>query len=314
MESRTAARVPVQRHAPGPVSRSDPAWHVLQERLTVQWAEIRIQEQQIRRGEPEGVHKMRVAMRRTRSLLTTYQRFFEADAAAPLIEDLRWAGNVLGGARDAEVIRGRLHALIERLPADDDTEAGDRVARRLDAAEQTSRDESLSVLDSERYQRMLSSLDDLVEHPRWSSVATRPGDEVLRRPVRRDWKRVRRRAERARRAQGDQDQAAALHDVRKAAKRLRYAGETLAPVYGARAQRLARAAEEVQTELGEHHDSVTAQAVLRGLSQTPDVDTAEAFTLGRLDAREEVLAAQAAARYEDAWHTLSRKRMRAWLH
>jgi CHAD domain-containing protein len=255
---------------------------------------------------------MRVAMRRTRSLLATYERFFEPDVAAPLIEDLRWAGNVLGGARDAEVIRGRLHELIAQLPADTGA-AADRVGRRLDAAEQTSRDESLSVLDSDRYRRMLAALDDLVEHPRWSSLATRSADEVLRGPVRSDWKRVRRRAETARRAQSDQERAAALHDVRKAAKRLRYAGETLVPVYGGDAQRLARAAEQVQTELGEHHDSISAQAVLRGLAQGADVDAAEAFTLGRLDAREEVLAGQAEARYEDAWHTLSQKRMRAWL-
>jgi CHAD domain-containing protein len=84
-------------------------------------------------------------------------------------------------------------------------------------------------------------------------------------------------------------------------------------VYGEHAERIARAAEEVQTDLGEHHDSVEAQAVLRGLAETAGVDAAEAFTLGRLDAREEVLAAGAAARYEDAWHTLSRKRLRAWL-
>jgi CHAD domain-containing protein len=256
---------------------------------------------------------MRVAMRRTRSLLATYKRLLEPGVAEPLVEDLRWTGNVLGGARDAEVIRGRLHTLIARLPAVQGTDAADRVARRLDVAEQSSRDESLTVLDSDRYQRMLTSLDDLVEHPRWSGLATRPADAVLRGPVRRDWKRVRRRAEAAQRAQTDQDRAAALHDVRKAAKRLRYAGETLTPAYGAHAERLARAAEQVQTELGEHHDSVTAQSVLRDLSDSPDVDAAEAFTLGRLDAREEVLATEAEARYDDAWHTLSRKRMRAWL-
>jgi CHAD domain-containing protein len=214
MESLSATRVPQQRGAAPSFAHSDPASAVLQGRLTDQWTQIRTQELRVRRSQAEGVHKMRVALRRTRSLLTTYEQFFEPGVAAPLVEDLRWTGNVLGAARDAEVIRDRLHALIAQLPGDDGTDAADRVARRLDAAEQTSRDESLGVLDSVRYQRMLSSLDALVEHPRWSSLATRPADEVLRAPVRRDWKRVRRRADRAREAQTDPERAVALHDVR----------------------------------------------------------------------------------------------------
>jgi len=123
MESRSATRVPKQRGAAHSFEHSDAAWVVLQARLGDQWAEIRTQELRIRRGQPEGVHKMRVALRRTRSLLTTYEEFFEPGVAAPLVEDLRWTGNVLGAARDAEVIRGRLHALIAELPQENGGDA-----------------------------------------------------------------------------------------------------------------------------------------------------------------------------------------------
>ena len=50
--------------------------------------------------------------------------------------------------------------------------------------------------------------------------------------------------------------SARLHQVRKAAKRLRYAAETLAPVTGARMGRIADAPRTVQMVLGDHHDAV----------------------------------------------------------
>ncbi|XTR52430.1 CHAD domain-containing protein [Pseudarthrobacter sp. So.54] len=54
-----------------------------------------------------------------------------------------------------------------------------------------------------------------------------------------------------------------LHEVRKRAKRLRYAAEASAPVFGKRATAQARAAEEIQEILGEHHDSVVTRDLLR---------------------------------------------------
>ncbi len=78
---------------------------------------------------------------------------------------------------------------------------------------------------------------------------------------------------------------AALHEVRKSAKRLRYAAEAAAPVFGKQATALARAAEEIQEILGDHHDSVVTRDLLRELAASdPGTD---AFTYGRLHALEQ---------------------------
>ena len=53
-----------------------------------------------------------------------------------------------------------------------------------------------------------------------------------------------------------------LHEVRKSAKQLRYAAEAAVPVHRKAALRLASAAEEVQTILGERQDSVVARSLL----------------------------------------------------
>lgn len=55
-------------------------------------------------------------------------------------------------------------------------------------------------------------------------------------------------------AAGDPAATAALHDMRIAAKRLRYVLELAAPVLGDRARARAREARELQTVLGEIHD------------------------------------------------------------
>ena len=73
-------------------------------------------------------------------------------------------------------------------------------------------------------------------------------EHELRHRVRREWKRLRRRAAAAHEATGAAESREALHEVRKAAKRLRYAAESLVPSYGDDAARLARRARRIQTD------------------------------------------------------------------
>jgi CHAD domain-containing protein len=78
---------------------------------------------------------------------------------------------------------------------------------------------------------------------------------------------VLKRAKAARRADTDEEQIPLLHEVRKAAKRLRYAAEAVSQgegaVFGKRTVKLAAAAEAVHDLLGEHRDSVLMQRHLR---------------------------------------------------
>jgi CHAD domain-containing protein len=83
---------------------------------------------------------------------------------------------------------------------------------------------------------------------------------------------VLKRAKAARRADSEDDATALLHEVRKAAKRLRYAAEAVsqgdAAVFGKRVRKLAAAAEAVHDLLGEHRDSVLMQRHLRETTGT----------------------------------------------
>ena len=85
-----------------------------------------------------------------------------------------------------------------------------------------------------------------------------------------------------------------LHDARKAAKRARYAGESVSQIFGKDAVAFAAAMEDVQEALGEHQDSVLTRERLRDLARHTS-STEAAFLYGRLHALEEAGAGEIAA-------------------
>jgi CHAD domain-containing protein len=96
-----------------------------------------------------------------------------------------------------------------------------------------------------------------------------------------------------------EDTDALLHEVRKAAKRVRYAAESARPVVGSAARDLAEAMADVQEVLGAHNDSVVIRPLLRRLAAEADAAGDSAFTFGRLHALEEWRAARTREQYED---------------
>jgi CHAD domain-containing protein len=90
----------------------------------------------------------------------------------------------------------------------------------------------------------------------------------------------------------------ALHEVRKAAKEVRYGAEVLLPIRPNRARRLAKVAKLVQDTLGEQHDSVVARQTLERLAAASYLLGDNCFTYGRLHRTEQDLGEDAEARYE----------------
>ena len=72
----------------------------------------------------EDVHQARVATRRLRSDLRTFQPLLDEAWADALRDELRWLGAELGRVRDAEVLRDRLRAAATTLPAPDRRSGG----------------------------------------------------------------------------------------------------------------------------------------------------------------------------------------------
>jgi CHAD domain-containing protein len=104
---------------------------------------------------------------------------------------------------------------------------------------------------------------------------------------------------------------AALHELRKAAKRARYAAEAVVPLFGKEAARSARRAEGLQDVLGEHQDSVRSQETLRQLGVQAHLSGENGFTFGLLLGAERARANRAGAAHDGAYRRTTKAR--GWL-
>ena len=260
-----------------------PAARVVALRLEEQLRELRERDSEVRRSGLGGVHGLRVALRRTRAALGSFGALLAGDATASLREELGWAARALGASRDSQVVEERLMAVVAAEPASAIVgPVRRRVQSHFGSTRRSARADVAAVLDSSRYLALVAAFDGLVAAPPWTEVAQRPAREVLPSLVLRDWKRLHRRVEAAERASGPEADEL-LHEARKAAKRLRYAAETVEPVSGGAARRLARRAAKLQSVLGEHQDAVVARQRLQGLVREAGAAGEPTFSYGRLD-------------------------------
>jgi CHAD domain-containing protein len=247
---------------------------------------------------------MRVAARRLRSTLQAYPAILPTSATRHLRAELKWLGEVLGEARDDEVLSAYLLTRLASLPAEQVLgPAQARVRAHFAPREASAREALLEALNSARYYTLAAELDRLLADPPLTAAAAERADKVLPRAIGRAYRRTRRRMHEAHRIAPGAGRDTALHETRKAAKRARYAAEAAQPALGKKTRRFARRMKAVQSALGDHHDAVTARAAARDIGVRAHLAGENAFTFGLLSER----AAHDAAGYEA-------KALRAWKH
>jgi len=230
----------------------------------------------------ERTHQARVAMRRIRSNLRTFRLLVDPGWGTALRAELAWYGNELGGTRDLDLLadvidlrgpevldEGEVAALAD-IVDDSRAEAMARISREQAGARRFGLTEQMLAL---------------WEGPDLSTKAAKPADEVLPRMLERAWHDVRGAGHTARRSSTEPH----LHALRIRLKDLRYGCETVALVAGGPARKTAKAAERLQTKLGDLHDAAVSVAWLEALAvERPDL----ADAAGRLaEVQREVAAA-----------------------
>lgn len=301
--------------APARLRRKSSTGQVLVHYVAANVRQIQEQDPLVRGDTPDAVHKMRVGCRRIRSALATYRPILRRELTDPLRAELKWFAATLGEARDTEVVIERLDALVNEQPVE--LRLGPvsrRVHLELGGRGRAGREAALEALGSTRYFRLLDQLDRFVEAAPTTEEADRPARRELPLLLTRELRRFRKRARAVASTTDAEQRELALHEVRKAAKRLRYAAESASPVLGDGADALARLASSAQDILGSHHDSVVARDILRTLGVQAHLNGENGFTFGRLHAIEEVRAAE----LDDEFFRLldefpSPKRLDRWL-
>ena len=289
------------------------AGSVVQAHLAEQVEELKVRDPQARRDRPDAVHKMRVSTRRLRSALATFRPLLQARRTDPLRVELRWLAGVLGEVRDAEVMRGRL---LEMLAAEPTELVLGKVRDQLDSELQRRHSEAhvrlLEELDGQRYLRLLDDLEELVTAPPFRKAARRAGEAALTHTMRRTWDRLDRAMHGAGSLPPGPEQQKLLHEVRKDAKRARYAAESLAPAFGRPAKRFAAQMEALQESLGDMQDGVATRQVVLELGRRSHLAGRNGFTLGRLHALEQTRAEAVGGRWHGAQAVASRPKLRRW--
>ena len=272
---------------------------VVLEYLRAQTRALREQERRVRLDGEDAVHQMRVAARRLRSALRTFRRVLDRDRTRALVDELRWLAGELAPARDSEVMHARLGELVAELPAGLVPEGFgaelDAIFTRRAAAART---RALAALDSARYRSLLDALDALVLDPPVRPRGLRAARRVLPREVARAHRRVvTAMAFTLEQAPGP-ERDAALHEARKAAKRLRYAREAARAGLGRSPRRWTRRITAVQDLLGAHQDSVVTRATVLALACD---DALDGFVLGELYGHEVIRGRQVEEALPAAW-------------
>jgi CHAD domain-containing protein len=161
------------------------------------------------------------------------------------------------------------------------------------------------ALRSDRYLALVDRLITSLGSPTWLDAAGATGKKRLAPFVREPWSSLRS----AERSIGLHPSDRKLHRLRIKAKRVRYASEAVAPVFGPPASAFADAAAELQDALGDAQDAVIVVtwiqrwAAVGGSSRTAAAEDLAA-AVERLGMREQ--------HWRAAWTALSEKRLRRW--
>jgi CHAD domain-containing protein len=239
----------------------------------------------------DSVHQTRVACRRLRSTLSTFERFFDSSAAA-FADELQWYAGVLGRVRDVEVLRRRLAAAIAALPK---AMVVGPIARRIDeqlaARLATARTELLTAQASARYHDLLVTLRCWVTAPPFTVRAERRA-AALQQSVE---KIERKLADRLAVATAPDGSDTDMHSARKAGKKARYAAEA---THGEQSSDVKRA-KQLQDLLGEFQDSVVAVELLEQLAAMAREEGEDTFSYGVLIGEQHALGQATRARVAD---------------
>ncbi len=249
----------------------------------------------------ECVHQMRVGTRRLRSCLALLRANLPAEPLHGLESEVRWLARTLGSARDLDVLLEETLPPLQAAAADPGNPGLapviDQLASEVARRRATARAKARTVVRSRRFQLLLLSLGAFCGTPLLGAAAGAPeaaaletraeafADSVLQRRHRK----LKRAGERFATATPEE-----RHEIRIAAKRLRYAIDFFGSLFPAKRTRaFTKALARLQEGLGlgnDAHVAVTLAAEIAG-PQSPTAAALAGWAAAQGSGRERRIAA-----------------------
>lgn len=209
-------------------------------------------------GNAEGIHQLRVALRRLRTALVFYAPCLERCARRQFSDAIRDLGLVFGAARDWDVF---VEETLEAAKADGVREDwikvfAEEAAARRDASHRAVRER----LDSKAPAELVIGMQSWIRGREWAGLRVDAGSECIDQIMPELFDRLSRKVERRGR-KVERLSPAELHPLRKSLKKLRYSSESASKLYGEKpVKRYAKRCKNLQSLLGAINDAqVTAR-------------------------------------------------------
>jgi CHAD domain-containing protein len=235
--------------------------------------------------DPEPLHDLRVATRRTRVALAASKKLLPGPAVDRFAPEFKWLGRVTGPCRDLDVFLFEMEGFRTRL----EISAASLDPLRLLVSTQRKKEHQrvCGALRSERFRLLIDGWSDLLENESFGCTgprnAGRPVIEFAGKRIRKAYRRCFKRG--ARLADDAPDRA--FHRLRIDAKKLRYLLEFFSDLYPQETmQSLIKELKRLQDILGGFNDMVVQRERLAGFKEQLD-SSAEArpvtfISIGRL--------------------------------
>lgn len=203
-------------------------------------------------SDPEGVHSMRVASRRLRSAMRDFMPYLRQRGLTSVTKQTKSIAAALGEVRDHDVAIIALEKIDKHAPAEVSAALKQLVDERK-ALRNDSRDNLLSVLLADELQQVKSDFIERLEKATSLPRASGPKLTYSKMAAAVILDRLK-ELEKLSESLYKPFEIESLHDMRIAAKRLRYALELFQQCWGRSIQTFAKRAARMQTALGEVHD------------------------------------------------------------
>jgi inorganic triphosphatase YgiF len=181
---------------------------------------IAANEPAVRAADPDGVHQMRVGVRRLRAAIAVFSELLDDKQTEQIKRDLKWLAGKLGPVRDLDVfLKGKIE-LFERsgYPTAGLPELKSELMYRRDLAAESAK----TAIVTARYRLLIFNILEWIEDGKWLQQSRKQGKRKIR-PFAADlFERRTRKARRKARKAGELD-AHGRHKLRIAIKKLRYA-------------------------------------------------------------------------------------------
>ena len=258
--------------------------------------------------DPEELHDMRVATRRMRAAMKIFEDSLPARTRA-FRDSLKWVAGALGEVRDIDVQLGHLEDWISDA-APEDQEPLIALRTVLEGQRVKVRKAMLRTLDSRRYARLIASFGGFLRNgpSRRAVAARRPIMEAAPDLLRKPYRKVRKLGD----PLTEESSGEEFHELRKKGKRLRYALEFLAGIYGESMNVCIGPLKELQDVLGDHQDAEVATTHLRELSVARGrgrrLPPETIFVMGGISHRYEIRARELRTQFPKAYRKAARKK------